>query len=263
MQIQRIQSYNTNFNGAPKRSIATLPSVSKKVNPMQAKYPEAYKQFMQLTESGDKDFARLELTDCCPELDEKILTALSKSPDRFKEFAKMKWVKGESGRITWEKNSEYLLNVYEVADLTHASKNCYNEIIKVLNNSKKWGHVDHVGVEQIIKVAEIMKLRPQILTEIDNIFSSREGSRKYLNDNMWASLLTDWQKDLIYPHKFIDQALKKDKDGKYLLSDKDIKELTPAYIKNPKFTDELMQKRISVAEIVRTVDAAEKKYEKN
>ena len=68
--------------------------------------------------------------------------------------------------------------MFQVITLTEASGNYYQEILNVLNNSDTWGHIDQIDDEYIIKIAKLMKLRPETLPSVENIFKSRKGSGK-------------------------------------------------------------------------------------
>lgn len=248
MQVHRIQLNNQAYsyrnsgidrNMAQRESYNNIQPLFEGSLPIELRYPAEFKDFQSLVKT-DNAFKRFKLTNCS--WDERLMLALSKAPDKLKKFAKMEYdckspgacKRGAMDKYLHPEMENYLLNMFQVIELTEASENYYNEILNVMNNSGTWGHIDQVGDEYIIKIAKLMKLRPEIMPSVENIFKSRKGSGKSSYKKfLLSSLLSPSKQDLLYPYKFVNFVLKEDKNHKFILTDDDIRKLAPHYLKNP------------------------------
>ena len=266
MQVQKIQSNNKvysyrnfgiNKNMTQRECYNNIQPSFKSSCPIELKYPAEFKKF-QLLVKTDNAFKRFELG--CGGWDEKLMLALSKAPDKLKKFAKMEYDSKSPGTCNrgamyhylHPKMENYLLNMYEVITLTEASKNYYKEILNVMNNSGTWGHIDDIDDEYIIRIAKLMKLRPEIIPSVENIFKSRKGSGKDSYKRFpLAPILNSSRQDFLYPCKFVDYALKEDENHNFILMDNDIKKLAPLYLKDPALVlDALKEGNIKIDDIV-------------
>ena len=158
-----------------------------------------------------------------------------------------------------DKNDKYLFDLIGIAELTDASEQYYDEIIKIIHSNwySKWSKHNGHSSYAVLKIAKLSKDSPDVFTSLEKISADRS---EVGYDSAYRCEQIDSYRE--NPNAFSELALLKDYKG-HLLSYSEVCSLVPAYTENSQLIKSLIASKKTWTYIIAEVRKTNKKRKHN